>query len=65
MGHIRARKLKNGKIRYQAEIRLKGCRTKTASFDRKTDAVQWIQKLEPFLRASRHQLYSELERHTF
>jgi tRNA(Leu) C34 or U34 (ribose-2'-O)-methylase TrmL len=38
MGHIRERKVKNGGIRYHAEVRLKGHPSLTASFDRKTDA---------------------------
>jgi hypothetical protein len=42
MGHIRERDLKNGDVRYQAEIRLKGHPTRTAVFDRKTDAKNWI-----------------------
>jgi hypothetical protein len=38
MGYIRERNLKNGGIRYQAEIRLNGHPTRTAVFDRKTNA---------------------------
>ena len=37
MGSIRPRKLKEGGVRYQAEIRLKGHPTLAATFDRKTD----------------------------
>jgi integrase len=65
MGHIRQRELKEGGTRYQAEIRLKGHPTLTASFGRKTDAKAWIQKTEADIRAGRHQLYSEGGRHTF
>jgi integrase len=65
MGHIRERPLKKGGIRYQAEVRLKGHPTLTASFDRKTDAKNWIQKMEADVRCGRHQLYSESRRHTF
>jgi hypothetical protein len=65
MGHIRERNLKNGNVRYQAEIRLKGHPTLTASFDRKTDAKHWIQKTEADIRCGRHHLYSESKRHTF
>ena len=65
MGFIRERKLKNGTVRYQAEIRLKGHRTLTAGFDRKTDARTWIQKTEADIRCGRHQLYSEGKRHIF
>lgn len=38
MGHIRQRKLKNGNVRYQAEIRLKGHPLMTVVVDRRTDA---------------------------
>lgn len=65
MGSIRARPLKEGGVRYQAEIRLKGHPTLTASFDRKTDAKNWIQKAEADIRAGRHQLYTESKKHTF
>lgn len=65
MGHIRERKLKHGGIRYQAEIRLKGHPTRTAVFDRKTDAKNWIQKEEADIRCGRHQLYLPGKRHTF
>jgi hypothetical protein len=54
-----------GGVRYQAEIRLKGHPTLTATFDRKTDAKAWIQKVEADIRCGRHQLYSESKRHTF
>ena len=65
MGFIRERKLKEGGVRFQAEIRLKGHPTLTATFDRKTDAKTWIQKTESDIRCGRHQLYSEGKRHTF
>ncbi|HLD74808.1 MAG TPA: hypothetical protein VJB34_07915 [Bdellovibrionota bacterium] len=65
MGHIRERNLKDGGIRYQAEVRMKGHRTHTATFDRKTDAKRWIQKTESDIRCGRHQLYIEAKRHTF
>ena len=58
MGSIRDRNLKNGGIRYQAEVRLKGHPTLTAMFDRKTDAKNWIQKTEADIRCDRQQLYS-------
>lgn len=50
MGHIRERILKDGSIRYQAEIRLKGHPTLTAMYDHKTDAKVWIQKIEADIR---------------
>jgi len=65
MGHIRQRSLKEGKTRYQAEVRLKGHPTLSAMFDRKTDAKAWIQKVEADIRAGRHQLYATKKSHTF
>jgi len=64
MGYIRQRDIKDGSTRYQAEVRLKGHKTLTATFNRKTDAKQWIQKVETDIRCGRHQLYSESKRHT-
>jgi integrase len=63
MGYIREPK-KPGQ-RWQAEVRLKGHPTLTATFDRKTDAKAWIQKVEADIRCGRNQLYSESRRHTF
>lgn len=66
MGYIRTgRTLKNGRTSYQAEVRLKGHKTITATFDRKTDAKNWIQKVEADIRAGRHHLYSAGSRRTF
>ncbi|KPK33704.1 MAG: hypothetical protein AMS24_00005 [Chlamydiae bacterium SM23_39] len=65
MGYIRKRILKDGNIRFQGEIRLRGYKTLTATFGRKTDAKRWIQRIESDIRAGRHQIYSESKRHTF
>jgi integrase len=65
MGFIRERKIKNGGVRYQAEVRLKGHPMQTAVFDRRTDAKTWISKVEADIRCGRHQLYAEGRRHTF
>lgn len=65
MGFIRTRPLKNGGTRYQAEIRLKNHPIITATFDRKTDAKNWIKKAEADIRCGRHQLYSQSRRYTF
>jgi integrase len=65
MGHIKERSLKDGKVRFQAEIRLKGHPTLSASFDRKTDAKNWIQKTEADIRAGRNQLHLAGKKYTF
>jgi integrase len=64
MGYIRERKLKDGGTRYQAEIRLKGHPTLSAMFDPKTDAKNWIQKVEADIRCGRHQLYTNGKKYT-
>ena len=64
MGFIRERKLMNGKVRFQAEIRMKGHKCITATFDRKTDAKAWVNKTEADMRANRYNLYSESMRYT-
>jgi len=64
MSSIRERPLKNGGCRYQAEIRLKG-RTITATFDRKTDAKNWMQKTEADIRCGYHQPHLHEKKHTF
>jgi hypothetical protein len=65
MGHIREISLKKGGTRFQAEVRLKGHRILTATYDRNTDAKAWIQRTEADIRCGRHHLYPESGRHTF
>lgn len=65
MGHIRERKLKDGGVLYQAKVRLKGHPVLAAMFDRKTDAKNWIHKVEADIRCGRQHLYSEGKKHTF
>ena len=64
MGFIRGRKLKNGKVRFQAEIRMKGYKCITATFDRKSDASTWVGKTEADMRANRYRLYSASTKYT-
>lgn len=64
MGHIRKRTRKDGNASFQAEIRLKGHPNLIATFDRRTDAKNWIHKVEADIRCGRHQLYWEATRHT-
>jgi integrase len=66
MGHIRQRPRQGGgSARYQAEVRLKGHPTLSATFDRRTDAKNWIRKVEADIRCGRQQLYQEGRRHVF
>lgn len=54
MGVIQERIKKNGKVSYRAMIRIKGCKTITATFARKTDAKAWIQQHEPEIKRTKH-----------
>lgn len=65
MGYIRKKNLKGGGDRYYAEVQLRGYPRLTATFNRKSDAKQWIQKTETELRCGRNQLIPEGNRHTF
>lgn len=64
MATIKKRTDKNGKIRYQAIIRLKGTPTQTATFSKITKAKEWIQQIESAIRECRHFKTSESKKHT-
>jgi|ETNmetMinimDraft_23_1059889.scaffolds.fasta_scaffold54351_2 integrase len=64
MATIVERRTGDGKIRYQAKVRLKGFPPQTATFDRKTDARKWIQDTESAIRDGRHFKGTEAKRHT-
>lgn len=46
MAHIEERMTEDGKIKFRVQIRLKGFPQQTETFDRKTDAKRWAQKLK-------------------
>ena len=54
MPSVQRRVSPNGKVSYRAMVRLKGHRTKTATFPKKTDAVVWAQETETRYRQSRY-----------
>jgi len=64
MAYIETRKDKTGKIHYRAQVRLKGFPTQSATFERKTDARQWVQQTEAAIREGRHFKTVESKRHT-
>ena len=43
MATIRKRKTKDGELRYQVQVRMRGYRPESASFERLTDARKWEQ----------------------
>lgn len=65
MASITARKTSDGETHYKVVIRLKGTRTQTATFARKTDAVLWAQKIESAIRERRHFDNVDARRRTF
>ena len=54
MQGIQVRKTKAGTVTYRAQVRLKGARHISATFNRKTDALRWKQSLETDIRHGRH-----------
>jgi integrase len=64
MAAIRARKTSTGEVRYQAQVRLKGFPPQNATFNRKTDAKNWIQQTEAAIREGRHFKTSEAKKRT-
>ena len=64
MATINKRKDKDGNMRFQVIVRLKGFPTQTATFTRITDAKQWIQNTESAIREGRHFKTSEAKKHS-
>ena len=56
MASIEKRRSKNGKITYRAKIRLKGYPPQSATFERKTDAREWVQRIESEMRQGRYRV---------
>ncbi len=51
-------------IRYRVQVRLKGSRTESANFKRKTDAKKWAAKLETAIREGRYFPSTAASKHT-
>jgi integrase len=64
MASIKQRLDKDGKLRYQVQVRIKGHPPQHASFKRKTDAERWIQQTEAAIREGRHFKTTEAKKHT-
>jgi integrase len=54
MATIETRTNKNGKVSYRVKIRLDGCKPVNRTFDRLTDAKQWLQRTEADMRRGIH-----------
>lgn len=63
MATIQKRVNADGSTSYKVQVRLKGFSPETASFERKTDATNWGQKIEAEMKAGRH--FGASKRHTF
>ena len=64
MGSIKERKKKDGTATYYAEIRMKGSPPQFESFRTRSQAKQWIQKIETSVRDGKHQLGSAERKRT-
>lgn len=65
MANIEKRIKTDGSVAYRAKVRLKGYPPQSATFNRKTDANQWIQSTESAIREGRHFKTTEAKRHSF
>jgi integrase len=64
MATTQERKTKSGNISYTAIVRLKGYPTQTATFDKKSDAKDWIQETEVSIKQGRHSKTKDFNKHT-
>ena len=64
MASIQKRITKEGRTTYRALIRIKGCPTRSATFNRRSDAIRWSQKQERELRSTRLTCSIKNEQHT-
>lgn len=64
MATIKRQVNRDGSVSYRVRIRLKGTKTQSASFDRKTDASRWAQQTEAAIREGRYFQTNESQRHT-
>jgi hypothetical protein len=54
MAKVQRRVLTKGKIRYRVLVRIRGYRPKTATFNKRADAVAWGQEIETRIRQSKY-----------
>ena len=64
MASIQKRITKEGRTTYRALVRIKGSPTKSATFDRRSDARRWSQKKEEELRSTNLTCSIKNEQHT-
>ncbi len=64
MAEIKKRQKKNGKVSYTASIRIKGYPALNATFERLSDARQWVQENEPKMKRGKRLKDVEARKHT-
>ena len=64
MANFEKRITREGKTVIRVRVRLKGCPTETATFNRLTDAKKWAAKIETDIRDGRYFKTAEAKRHT-
>ena len=64
MATIEKRTAQDGSIAFRVKVRLTGRPTQTATFERRTDARKWAQRVEADIREGRHFISSEAKKHT-
>ena len=64
MATIEKRQTREGEITFRVKIRIKGHPEQTATFNRLTDAKQWVQQTEAAIRERRYFKTSEAKKHT-
>ena len=64
MATIQKREKQNGKVTYTVTIRVKGHPSLSATFDRLTNAEQWVQENEPKMKRGKHIKEIESKKHT-
>jgi hypothetical protein len=64
MASITKRKAKDGTVSWKARVRRQGFPTRTATFRRRTDAVDWSRMIEADMIRGRHFRSADAHRHT-
>ncbi len=64
MAYLQKRVSKDGTIRWRVQVRLKGHPIQSTTFDKKSDAKKWADKIETEIREGRHFPTSHAKRHT-
>lgn len=64
MATVEKRTSQDGKISYRAKIRLKGYPMQSATFERRTDCLRWVQNTESAIREGRHFKMNEAKKRT-